>query len=64
MFDSFEVTIMVIGVSISCALNSYNWLFVFFGCCDSVFNTFAVHDSFVVDGFTVIIYCLLNLEAV
>jgi len=33
---SFEVTIMVIGVSISWALNSYNTL-VFTDCCDSMF---------------------------
>ncbi len=31
LFDSFEVTIMVTGVSISCVLNSYYWAFVFLG---------------------------------
>ncbi len=62
MFDSFEVTIMVIGVSISWALNSYS--LVFFDCSYGVFNTFVVHDSLLLMVFAIIVCCHLNLEAV
>ncbi len=64
MLYSFEVTIMVIGVSISWALNSSYWSSVFFGCCDSVFNTFAVHGSLLLMVSQLSCTIHLNLEAV